>query len=315
MLDGIFTIANKLYGLTFKENKSIPVYNPEVKAYEVYDGDGKFLAIFYGDYFPRPGKRAGAWMNGIRGQEVIDGKNVRPHVVNVCNFTRPTDTKPSLLTFNEVTTLFHEFGHGLHGMLANGKYQSLSGTSVAWDFVELPSQVMENWAYESEALRLFAKHYQTGETIPQELIDKIRASQNFLAGIANLRQVRLGMTDMYWHSQKPTGESVSEVEKKIDAKTNPFPTVSGTALSPAFSHIFAGGYSSGYYSYKWSEVLDADAFEAFKEKGIFNKEVADKFRKNVLEKGGSEKPMDLYKKFRGREPSPQAMLRRSGLVL
>lgn len=315
VLDGIFTIANKLYGLTFKENKSIPVYNPEVKAYEVYDGDGKFLAIFYGDYFPRPGKRAGAWMNSLRGQEVIDGKNIRPHVVNVCNFTRPTDTKPSLLTFDEVTTLFHEFGHGLHGMLANGNYQSLSGTSVAWDFVELPSQVMENWAYEPEALKLFAKHYQTGETIPQDLIDKIRASQNFLAGIANLRQVRLGMTDMYWHSQKPTGESVAEVEKKIDAKTNPFPTAPGTALSPAFSHIFAGGYSSGYYSYKWSEVLDADAFEAFKEKGIFNKEVATKFRKNILEKGGTEKPMDLYKKFRGREPSPQAMLRRSGLAL
>lgn len=320
VLNGAFTVANKLYGLTFKENKDIPVYKTEVKAYEVFDENGKFLAVFYGDFHPRPGKRAGAWMNGIRSQEVHNGENIRPHVVNVCNFTRPvldgtTEIRPSLLTFNEVTTLFHEFGHGLHGMLANGKYKSLSGTSVAWDFVELPSQVMENWCYEPEALRLFARHYQTGEVIPQELIDKIRASQNFLAGIANLRQVRLGLVDMYWHSQKPTGESVTEVEKKVDEKTKLFPSVSGVAISPAFSHIFAGGYSSGYYSYKWSEVLDADAFEAFKEKGIFNREVATKFRKNVLEKGGSEKPMELYRKFRGREPSPQAMLRRSGLVL
>jgi len=315
VLDGIFTIANKLYGVTFKENKEIPVYNPEVRAFEVYDENGKFLAVFYGDYFPRPGKRAGAWMNGVRSQKTVNGEDIRPHVMNVCNFTRPTETKPSLLTFNEVTTLFHEFGHGLHGMLTKGKYSSLSGTSVAWDFVELPSQVMENWAYEPEALRLFAKHYQTGETIPQELIDKIRASQNFLAGIANLRQVKLGMIDMYWHSQQPTGESVAEVEKKVDQKTALLPVPAGVATSPAFSHIFAGGYSSGYYSYKWSEVLDADAFEAFKEKGIFNKEVADKFRRNVLEKGGSEKPMELYKKFRGREPSPQAMLRRSGLAL
>ncbi|WP_323134304.1 M3 family metallopeptidase [Tellurirhabdus rosea] len=315
VLDGIFTIANKLYGVTFKENKDIPVYNPEVRAFEVYDENGKFLAVFYGDYFPRAGKRAGAWMNGIRSQKIVNGEEVRPHVVNVCNFTRPTETKPSLLTFNEVTTLFHEFGHGLHGMLTKGKYSSLSGTSVAWDFVELPSQVMENWAYEPEALRLFAKHFQTGETIPQELIDKIRASQNFLAGIANVRQVKLGMIDMYWHSQQPTGESVADVEKKVDQKTALLPVPAGVATSPAFSHIFAGGYSSGYYSYKWSEVLDADAFEAFKEKGIFNKEVADKFRRNVLEKGGTEKPMELYKKFRGREPSPQAMLKRSGLVL
>ncbi|WP_407084071.1 M3 family metallopeptidase [Tellurirhabdus bombi] len=315
VLNGVFTVANKLYGLTFKENKDIPVYNSEVKAYDVFDENGKFLAVFYGDYHPRPGKRAGAWMNGIRSQEMLNGVDIRPHVVNVCNFTRPTETKPSLLTFNEVTTLFHEFGHGLHGMLTKGKYSSLSGTSVAWDFVELPSQVMENWCYEPEALKLFAKHYQTGETIPQELIDKIRASQNFLAGIGAMRQVKLGMIDMYWHSQQPTGESVADVEKKIDQKTSLIPVPAGVATSPAFSHVFAGGYSSGYYSYKWAEVLDADAFEAFKEKGIFNKEVADKFRRNVLEKGGSEKPMELYKKFRGREPSPQAMLRRSGLVL
>ncbi|GAB3496847.1 M3 family metallopeptidase [Spirosoma knui] len=316
VLNGAFTVANKLYGITFKERKDIPVYNPEVKTFDVFDKDGKFLAVFYGDYFPRAGKRSGAWMNDVQGQKVENGENIRPHIVNVCNFTRPTDTKPSLLTFYEVTTLFHEFGHGLHGMLANGKYESLSGTSVPRDFVELPSQVMENWCYDPEALKLFAKHYQTGEVIPNELIEKIRASQNFLAGLANLRQLRLGLTDMYYHGQKPTGESIAEVESKVDSVANLFPRVQGVAVSPAFSHIFAGGYSAGYYSYKWSEVLDADAFEFFKEKGgLDNKAAADSFRKNVLEKGGSEKPMELYKKFRGREPSPKAMLRRSGLIL
>ncbi len=316
VLNGAFTIANKLYGITFKERTDIPVYNSEVKTYDVFDKDGKFLAVFYGDYFPRPGKRSGAWMNDVQSQKVENGQNIRPHIVNVCNFTRPTETKPSLLTFYEVTTLFHEFGHGLHGMLANGQYESLSGTSVPRDFVELPSQVMENWCYDPEALKLFAKHYQTGEVIPNELIEKIRASQNFLAGLANMRQLRLGLTDMYWHSQKPTGESISDVENRVDSVANLFPRVKGIAVSPAFSHIFAGGYSAGYYSYKWSEVLDADAFEAFKEKGgLGSREVADSFRKNVLEKGGTEKPMELYKKFRGREPSPKAMLRRSGLIL
>jgi len=320
VIDGAFMVANKLYGLTFKERKDIPVYNPEVKTYEVFDQNGKFLAIFYGDYFPREGKRAGAWMNDIQGQKVENGQNVRPHIVNVCNFTRPivevtTETKPSLLTFGEVTTLFHEFGHGLHGMLANSKYESLSGTSVYRDFVELPSQVMENWCYDPEALKLFAKHYQTGEVIPAELIEKIRASQNFLAGLSNLTQLRYGLVDMYWHGNVPKGETVEQVESHIDSLVNLFPAVQGTAFSPAFSHIFAGGYSAGYYSYKWSEVLDADAFEYFKEKGLSNREVADKFRRNVLERGGTEKPMELYKKFRGREPSPQAMLRRSGLTL
>lgn len=316
VLEGVFTVANKMYGLTFKENKSIPVYNPEVRAYEVFDRDGKFISVFYGDYFPRPGKRSGAWMNDVQGQKIVNGQNIRPHIVNVCNFSRPTETKPSLLSFYEVTTLFHEFGHALHGMLANGQYESLSGTSVPRDFVELPSQVMENWCYDPEALRLFAKHYQTGEVIPNELVEKIRASQNFMAGMANLRQLRFGLVDMYWHSQKPTGESVTEVESRVDSLVQLLPPVKGTAFSPAFSHIFAGGYSAGYYSYKWSEVLDADAFEAFKEKGGLNsREVAEKFRANVLEKGGSEKPMELYKKFRGREPSPKAMLRRSGLIL
>lgn len=316
VLNGVFAITNKLYGLTFKENKNIPVYNPEVRAYEVFDRDGKFVAVFYGDYFPRPGKRSGAWMNDVQGQKIVNGVNIRPHIVNVCNFSKPTETKPSLLNFNEVVTLFHEFGHALHGMLANGQYESLSGTSVPRDFVELPSQVMENWCYDPEALRLFARHYQTNEVIPNELVEKIRTSQNFMAGMANLRQLRFGLTDMYWHSQKPTNESITEVESHIDSLVQLLPPVKGVAFSPAFSHIFAGGYSAGYYSYKWSEVLDADAFEAFKEKGgLSSREVADKFRANVLEKGGSEKPMELYKKFRGREPSPKAMLRRSGLIL
>ncbi|PRY38287.1 peptidyl-dipeptidase Dcp [Spirosoma oryzae] len=316
VLDGAFMVANKLYGITFKERKDIPVYNPEVRTFDVFDKDGKFVSVFYGDYFPRAGKRSGAWMNDIQGQKIENNQNIRPQIINVCNFTRPTDTKPSLLTFYEVTTLFHEFGHGLHGMLANGKYESLSGTSVPRDFVELPSQVMENWCYDPEALKLFAKHYQTGEVIPNELIEKIRASQNFLAGLANMRQLRFGLVDMYYHGQKPTGESITEVENRVDSVANLFPRVDGVAFSPAFSHIFAGGYSAGYYSYKWSEVLDADAFEFFKEKGgLDNKAAADSFRKNVLEKGGSERPMELYKKFRGREPSPKAMLRRSGLIL
>jgi peptidyl-dipeptidase Dcp len=317
VIEGAFTVATKLYGLTFKPRTDIPVYSPEVKTFDVFDKDGKFLAVFYGDYHPRAGKRAGAWMTTFRRQSVENGQNIRPHVVNVCNFTRATDTRPSLLTFYEVTTLFHEFGHGLHGMLANGHYESLSGTSVPRDFVELPSQVMENWCYEPEALRLFAKHYQTGEVIPNELIEKIRASQNFMAGMANMRQLRLGLVDMYWHGQKPTGEPVGKVESHVDSLVNLFPPVKGVAISPAFSHIFAGGYSAGYYSYKWSEVLDADAFEAFKENGGLtnSQKTADSFRKNVLEKGGSEKPMELYKKFRGREPSPKAMLRRSGLIL
>lgn len=316
VLNGVFTVANKMYGLTFKENKAIPVYNPEVRTYEVFDRDGKFVAVFYGDYFPRPGKRSGAWMNDVQGQKIVNGVNIRPHIVNVCNFSRPTETKPSLLSFYEVVTLFHEFGHALHGMLANGQYESLSGTSVPRDFVELPSQVMENWCYDPEALRLFARHYQTNEVIPNELVEKIRASQNFMAGMANLRQLRFGLVDMYWHSQKPTNESITEVESRVDSLVQLLPPVKGVAFSPAFSHIFAGGYSAGYYSYKWSEVLDADAFEAFKEKGgLNNREVAEKFRANVLEKGGSEKPMELYKKFRGREPSPKAMLKRSGLIL
>ncbi|WP_018622451.1 M3 family metallopeptidase [Spirosoma luteum] len=330
VLNGAFALAEKLYGITFRERSDIPVYNPEVQTFEVFDADGTFLAVFYGDYFPRTGKRSGAWMNDVRGQRMEDGENIRPHIINVCNFTRPiqatsavdpaldsvSESKPSLLTFGEVTTLFHEFGHALHGILANSRYESLSGTNVPRDFVELPSQVMENWCYNPEALRLFARHYQTDDVIPNELIEKIRVSQNFLAGMATLRQLRFGLMDMYYHSQKPTGETVTEVEDRIDAVANLFPRVAGVATSPAFSHIFAGGYSAGYYSYKWSEVLDADAFAFFEENGgLDNKAAATSFRRNVLERGGSEKPMELYKKFRGREPSPKAMLRRSGLLV
>ncbi|MFN3784305.1 MAG: M3 family metallopeptidase, partial [Spirosomataceae bacterium] len=250
----------------------------------------------------------------VQSQWVQNGKEFRPHVVNVCNFSKPTATKPSLLTFNEVSTLFHEFGHALHSMMASGQYASISGTSVAWDFVELPSQIMENFAEEPEVLRLFARHYQTGEVIPAELITKLKASSNFMAGVGTMRQIGLGMIDMTWHSTVPTGESVQEIEKKADVGSRLYPTTEGIATSTSFSHIFAGGYSAGYYSYKWSEVLDADAFELFKEKGIFNKEVAESFRKNILSKGGSEQPMELYKRFRGREPKPEAMLRRAGLL-
>lgn len=314
VLDGIFTLANRLYGITFKLNPAIEGWHPDVRAYEVFDKNGKLLAVWYGDYFPRAGKRAGAWNNSVQSQWVQNGKEFRPHVVNVCNFSKPTATKPSLLTFNEVSTLFHEFGHALHSMMASGQYASISGTSVAWDFVELPSQIMENFAEEPEVLRLFARHYQTGEVIPAELITKLKASSNFMAGVGTMRQIGLGMIDMTWHSTVPTGESVQEIEKKADVGSRLYPITEGIATSTSFSHIFAGGYSAGYYSYKWSEVLDADAFELFKEKGIFNKEVAESFRKNILSKGGSEQPMELYKRFRGREPKPEAMLRRAGLL-
>ncbi len=314
VLDGLFLLTTKLYGLTFKERKDIPTWHPEVKTYEITDERGQLLAIWYGDYFPRPGKRAGAWNTGTRAQHFEGGQDVRPHVINVCNFTRPTETMPSLLTFREVETLFHEFGHALHSMLSHAKYETVSGTSVAWDFVELPSQFMENFCQEPDVLKMFAKHYQTGEVIPADYIEKIRASSNFLAGIGTARQVNLGLTDLAWHGQAPTGESVSEVESKVAEQTEVYPLVPGTAVSPAFAHIFAGGYSAGYYSYLWSEVLDADAFDAFKEKGIFNPEVAKSFRENILSKGGSEKAEVLYRRFRGRDPKPEAMLRRAGLV-
>jgi peptidyl-dipeptidase Dcp len=313
--EGVFQVAQKLYGLKFKELKNISVYHPEVKVYEVLNELNQHTAVFYADFFPRPGKRNGAWMTSFRGQKKEAGEDVRPHVSIVCNFTKPTGTKPSLLTFNEVTTLFHEFGHALHGMLANGKYESLSGTNVYWDFVELPSQVLENWTYEQESLDLFARHYETGETIPAELIKKIKTSANFMEAYQTIRQVGLAKLDMGWHTEKALmAKDVNTFEKDLLKETELLPSVEGTNTSCSFSHIFQGGYSSGYYSYKWSEVLDADAFEFFQEKGIFNRETADLFKKNVLSAGGSEHPMVLYKRFRGKEPSPEALLRRSGMI-
>jgi peptidyl-dipeptidase Dcp len=315
VLDGAFAVAQKLYGITFEEIFEVDKYHEEVKTYEVKDEDNQLVAVFYADFFPRKGKRNGAWMTSFKSQYIKKGINERPHISIVCNFTKPTETKPSLLTFNEVTTLFHEFGHALHGMLANTTYPSLSGTSVYWDFVELPSQILENWCYEPEALALFAYHYQTGEMIPMELVHKIKESASFQEGIATMRQLSFGLLDMGWHAQDPSNiKDIKAFETEQFAATQLYPEVKENAMSTSFSHIFQGGYSSGYYSYKWAEVLDADAFEYFQEKGIFNKEVATKFKENVLSKGGTEHPMILYKRFRGQEPKPEALLRRAGLV-
>lgn len=314
VLNGAFTIAEKLFGITFKEVFDIDKYHEDVQTFEVLDFEGKLVAIFYSDFFPRKGKRNGAWMTSYKPQYIKDGINERPHVSIVCNFTPPTETKPSLLTFNEVTTLFHEFGHALHGMLANTTYPSLSGTSVYWDFVELPSQVMENWCYEPEALALFAKHYETGEIIPQQYVEKIKESASFLEGMATLRQLSFGILDMTYHGKSQTIADVKAFEKQAMEGTSLYPDVAENCMSTSFSHIFQGGYSSGYYSYKWAEVLDADAFAYFQEKGIFNKEVATKFKDNVLSKGGTELPMELYKKFRGQEPKVEALLKRAGLL-
>ncbi|WGK95641.1 MULTISPECIES: M3 family metallopeptidase [Flavobacterium] len=315
VLNGAFTIANKLFGLTFKEISTVDKYHADVQTFEVVDEKNELVALFYADFFPRKGKRNGAWMTSFKPQYIQNGVNERPHISNVCNFTPPTPTKPSLLTFNEVTTLFHEFGHGLHGMLANTTYASLSGTSVYWDFVELPSQMMENWCYEPEALALFAKHYETGEIIPQEYVEKIKESASFLKGMATLRQLSFGLLDMAFHSNNPTGiTDIKAFEKTAFEGTSLYPDVAENCMSVSFSHIFQGGYSSGYYSYKWAEVLDADAFAYFQEKGIFNKEVATKFKENILSKGGTEHPMILYKRFRGQEPKPEALLKRAGLI-
>ncbi|MBA4317696.1 MAG: peptidase M3 [Flavobacterium sp.] len=315
VLDGAFTVAQKLYGITFEEIFEVDKYHEDVKTYEVKDEDDQLVAVFYADFFPRKGKRNGAWMTSFKSQYIKKGINERPHISNVCNFTKPTETKPSLLTFNEVTTLFHEFGHALHGMLANTTYPSLSGTSVYWDFVELPSQIMENWCYEPEALALFAYHYEIGEMIPMELVHKIKESASFQEGMATMRQLSFGLLDMGWHGQDPSNiKDIKTFETEQFAATQLYPDVKENAMSTAFSHIFQGGYSSGYYSYKWAEVLDADAFEYFQEKGIFNKEVAAKFKENVLSKGGTEHPMILYKRFRGQEPKPEALLRRAGLL-
>ncbi|WP_026945918.1 M3 family metallopeptidase [Algoriphagus marincola] len=315
VVDGVFQTAGKLYGIQFTPNKDIPVYHSDMTAYEVKDRDGKHLAVFYADFFPRAGKRNGAWMTSYKGQYQLGGKDHRPHVSIVCNFTKPTKTKPSLLTFNEVTTLFHEFGHALHGMLAKSNYSSLSGTSVYWDFVELPSQIFENWCYEKECLDLFAVHFETGEKIPQELIDRIKKAANFQQGYQTVRQISFGLLDMAYHHQDPSKiEDIASFEKHVMEKTDLLPKVPNTLMSTAFSHIFQGGYSAGYYSYKWAEVLDADAFELFLEKGVFDTETAESFAKNILSAGGTEHPSKLYKRFRGREPKPDALLKRAGLI-
>lgn len=316
VLSGVFEVARRLYGLEYKKVDGIPVYHKDVEVFEVKDATGQFLGLFYGDFFPRPGKRNGAWMTSFKGQKKINGVDYRPHISIVCNFTKPTPTKPSLLTFNEVTTLFHEFGHSLHGMLSDCQFESVSGTNVYWDFVELPSQIMENWAYEKDCLDIFAKHYQTGEKISEDLIKKIKDSSNFFEGCASLRQNGLAMIDMAWHMDNPSNiEDVAKFEKEVTQNTRIFPEVPGVNTSVSFSHIFAGGYSSGYYSYKWAEVLDADAFELFQEEGIFNPLVAQKFKEEILSKGGSQHPTALYEKFRGRQPSVKALLRRGGLLV
>ena len=315
VINGVFKVAEKLFGLEFKKVFNVDKYHEEVKTFEVYDEKGDLVSLFYADFHPREGKRGGAWMTSFKPQYIENGKNIRPHISNVCNFTKPTQSKPSLLTFNEVTTLFHEFGHGLHGMLADTVYPSLSGTSVYWDFVELPSQVLENWCYEKEALELFATHYKTSELIPMKLVEKIKESATFQEGIATLRQLRFGLLDMSWHGADPSGiTNVKAHETKAFEGTDLYPNAPETCMSTAFAHIFQGGYSSGYYSYKWAEVLDADAFAYFKEKGIFNKEVATKFKDNVLSKGGTENPMELYKRFRGAEPRIEPLLERAGLL-
>ncbi len=311
---GVFLLANKLYGLNFTPRTDIPVYHPEATAYEVTDEKGRMMAILYLDFFPRASKRAGAWMTEFRGTQVRDGVETRPLVSLVMNFTKPTETTPSLLTFDEFETFLHEFGHALHGMLAEGTYESINGTNVYRDFVELPSQVLENWAVEKEYLDLWAVHYQTGEKMPAELIEKIVNSQNYLAAYMNVRQLQFGITDMAWHSlTEPMTGGVIDFEVAASASTQIMPVIPGTAMAPSFGHIFSGGYAAGYYGYKWAEVLDADAFSLFKEKGLFSREVADSFRENVLSKGATEHPMDLYVKFRGHKPETKALIDRMNL--
>ena len=312
-VEGMFAVAHKLYGLHFTLTDEVEKYHPEVQTYKVTDDKGEYLALFYTDFFPRTGKRNGAWMTSYKEQYTDNkGKDSRPHISIVCNFTRPTASAPSLLTFNELTTLFHEFGHALHGMLSKVTYPSLSGTNVARDFVELPSQLMENWCYEEETLRLFATHYQTGEPLPIEWVQKIKEAGVFMEGLLSVRQLNFGFLDMAWHTYPHLErlEDVRTFEQTVTKETQLYPTVKAMCISPAFSHIFSGGYAAGYYSYKWSEVLDADAFEVFKEAGIFNTEVATRFRREVLSKGSSEKEMTLYKRFRGKEPSIDALVRR-----
>ena len=314
-IDAVFGLANRLYGITFEELNNLSVYHEDVKVYEVKDADGSHLALFYADFFPRASKRGGAWMTEFRGQSIRDGVEKRPFISIVCNFTKPTADAPSLITHDEFTTFLHEFGHALHGILAKGRYGSLTGTNVSRDFVELPSQIMENWAFEPEYLNSFAKHYQTGEAIPADLIEKIVAAKNYLAGYGQVRQLHFGYLDMAWHTLKEVpAESAIEFEQKVLAPYAVMPSVEGTGFSTSFSHIFSGGYSAGYYSYKWAEVLEADAFSLFKEKGIFNTEVAESFRKNILEMGGAEDESVIYRNFRGHDPQPEALMEKLGLT-
>ena len=313
---GVFGLATRLYGITFQKNPDIPVYHKDVEAFDVFDKDGSFLAVLYTDFHPREGKRSGAWMTSYKEQWIDEktGENSRPHVSLVMNFTKPTQDKPALLTFGEVETFLHEFGHSLHGMFANTTYASLSGTNVYWDFVELPSQFMENFAVEKEFLHTFARHYQTGELIPDELVQRIVDSRNFNAAYACLRQVSFGLLDMAWYTRTtPFEGDVMAYEKQAWARAQILPSVEGTCMSTQFSHIFAGGYSAGYYSYKWAEVLDADAFSLFKKQGIFDQKTAFSFRENILSRGGTEHPMTLYKRFRGQEPTIDALLIRNGI--
>ncbi len=314
-IDAVFGLASRLYGISFEERNDLPVYHEDVKVYEVKDTDGSHLALFYADFFPRASKRGGAWMTSFRDQSIKDGVEKRPHITIVCNFTKPTADAPALITHDELTTFLHEFGHALHGMFAEGRYPSLTGTSVSRDFVELPSQIMENWAFEPEYLNSFAKHYQTGEPIPAELIEKIVAAKNYLAGYAQVRQLHYGWLDMSWHTlTELPAESTIEFESKALAPYAVMPAVEGAAFSGSFSHIFSGGYSAGYYSYKWAEVLEADAFSLFKEKGIFNTEVATSFRENILSKGGTMDEAVIYRNFRGHDPQPEALMEKLGLV-
>ncbi len=314
-IDAVFGLATRLYGISFTELDNVPVYHEDVKVYEVKDADGSHLALFYADFFPRASKRGGAWMTEFRGQSIKDGVERRPFISTVMNFTKPTADAPALITHDELTTFLHEFGHALHGIFAEGRYGSLTGTSVSRDFVELPSQIMENWAFEPEYLNSFAKHYQTGEPIPAELIEKIVAAKNYLAGYAQVRQLHYGYLDMAWHTlTELPAEGTIEFEQKVLSKYPVLPAVEGAAFSTSFSHIFSGGYSAGYYSYKWAEVLEADAFSLFKEKGIFNTEVSGSFRENILSKGGTEEASVLYRNFRGHDPEPQALMEKLGLV-
>ena len=315
VVDAVFGLAGKLYGISFEQRDDLPAYQPDVKVYDVKDADGRHLSLLYMDFFPRDNKNSGAWMNPFIGQYVSESEDHRPLISVVTNFTKPTATKPSLLTHSEVTTLLHEFGHALHETFSQCNYASLSGTNVPWDFVEFPSQIMENWAFEPEYLASFAKHYETGEPIPEELVGKLVKARNYLSGYAQLRQLQFGILDMKWYSSvHSTIEDVPSFEKRILSPVSVLPMIDGTAVSPSFSHIFDGGYSAGYYSYKWAEVLEADAYSLFEERGVFDKGTASSLREKILSKGGTEDASAMYRDFRGRDPEPDALLKKSGMI-